>query len=96
MKSSESPNRPRPHAGVVAIDPYKPGKSAAPGMGKTFKLSSNETPFGPSQLAKEAFRKQVEGLEIYPDGQATALREALAARYGLTLPASSAAPARTN
>ncbi len=83
MKSSESPNRPRPHAGVVAIDPYKPGKSAAPGVGKTFKLSSNETPFGPSPLAKEAFRKQVESLEIYPDGQATALREALAARYGL-------------
>jgi len=83
MSSPESPARPRPLEGVLAIEPYKPGKSAAPGAGKTFKLSANETPFGPSPLAKEVFRAQAENLEIYPDGQATALRSALAARHGL-------------
>ncbi len=83
MKPSDSLARPQAQAGVLAIDPYLPGKSAAPGAGKTFKLSSNETPLGASPLAKEAFRKQAETLEIYPDGQATKLREALAAHYGL-------------
>jgi len=82
MNSTEAPARPSPQAGVLAIDPYKPGKSAATGIGKTYKLSSNETPLGPSPLAIEAFREQTD-LAIYPDGQASKLREALAARYGL-------------
>jgi len=81
--SPESPSRPLPHQGVLAIEPYKPGKSSAPGAGKIFKLSSNETPFGPSPSVKDAVSKAAEKLEIYPDGQATALREAIAARYGL-------------
>jgi len=81
--SPESPARPLPHEGVLAIEPYKPGKSAAPGAGKIFKLSSNETPFGPSPSVKGALAEAAEKLEIYPDGQATALREAIAARYGL-------------
>jgi len=82
MNSPESPARPSPLAGVLAIDPYKPGKSSAPGTAKTFKLSSNETPLGASPHALEAVSKHA-ALEIYPDGQATKLREALAARYGL-------------
>jgi histidinol-phosphate aminotransferase len=82
MNTPETPARPSPKAGVLAIDPYKPGKSSAAGKGKTYKLSSNETPLGPSPLAIDAFRKQTD-LAIYPDGQASKLREALAARYGL-------------
>jgi histidinol-phosphate aminotransferase len=82
MNSPEGPARPSPQAGVLAIDPYKPGKSSATGTGKTYKLSSNETPLGPSPLAIDALRKQTD-LALYPDGQALKLREALAARYGL-------------
>ena len=40
--------RPRPRPGVLDIDPYVPGKSTAPGVARVFKLSSNETPLGPS------------------------------------------------
>ena len=36
---------------VLAIDAYVPGKSAAPGAARVFKLSANETPLGPSPTA---------------------------------------------
>jgi histidinol-phosphate aminotransferase len=83
MTLPETPVRPKPQVGVLAIDPYKPGKSSAPGAGKIFKLSSNETPLGPSPSAMDAFGKNAAQLALYPDGQATKLREALGARYGL-------------
>ena len=75
--------RPVPRPGVLAIDPYVPGKSAAPGVAKVHKLSSNETPLGPSPEAVEAARAAAGYLERYPDGTATRLREAIAAKYGL-------------
>ena len=43
-----APVRPQPHPGVMAIEAYVPGKSSAPGVARVFKLSSNETPLGPS------------------------------------------------
>jgi histidinol-phosphate aminotransferase len=64
------------------IAPYVPGKSGAKG-GKVYKLSSNESPLGASPKAIEAFRAQSGTLELYPDGSATALREAIAARFAL-------------
>src|SRR5205823_8755912 len=75
--------RPQPRPGVLKILAYVPGKSAAPGVDKIYKLSSNETPLGPSPKAIEAYRAAVHGLEFYPDGTATKLREAIAAKYGL-------------
>src|SRR3954471_13752414 len=74
---------PAPRPGVLAISPYVPGKSAAPGVEKVYKLSSNETPLGPSPRAVEAARAAAGHLERYPDGAATRLREAIAAKYGL-------------
>ena len=59
-----------------------PGKSSAKGT-KIFKLSSNESPLGASALAIEAYKRTAEKLELYPDGSATVLREAIASRYGL-------------
>lgn len=41
-------NLPIPRPGVLSIDAYVPGKSAAPGATRAFKLSANETPLGPS------------------------------------------------
>ncbi|MCZ8260108.1 MAG: histidinol-phosphate transaminase [Beijerinckiaceae bacterium] len=60
-----------------------PGKSKAPAGVKLHKLSSNETPLGPSPRAIEAFRAAGASLELYPDGSAEKLRQAIAARYGL-------------
>src|SRR5437870_9367058 len=75
--------RPQPRPGVLDIDPYVPGKSEAPGVARVFKLSSNETPLGPSPLAKAAYLKVAEHLQDYPDGSATPLREAIGRAFGL-------------
>src|SRR3974390_1317934 len=74
---------PKPRAGVLDIEPYVPGKSSAPGVAKIFKLSSNETPLGPSPHAIAAYQKVAAHLEDYPDGAATALREAIGRAFGL-------------
>jgi histidinol-phosphate aminotransferase len=76
-------DRPQPRSGVLDIAPYVPGKSSAPGVAKIFKLSSNETPLGPSPQAIAAYRAWAEHLEDYPDGAATELREAIGAAFGL-------------
>jgi histidinol-phosphate aminotransferase len=76
-------NRPQPRSGVLNIAPYVPGKSTAPGVAKVFKLSSNETPLGPSENAIAAYRAAGEHLEDYPDGSAAALRDAIGAAFGL-------------
>jgi histidinol-phosphate aminotransferase len=76
-------NRPQPRPGVLDIAPYIPGKSTAPGVAKVFKLSSNETPLGPSANAIAAYRAAGDHLEDYPDGSASALRDAIGAVFGL-------------
>lgn len=75
--------KPVPRSGVLSIEAYQPGKSKAPAGVKLFKLSSNETPLGPSPRAVAAFKASGEALELYPDGGAERLRAAIAARYGL-------------
>lgn len=77
--------KPVPRAGVLDIAAYVPGKEGAPGLGRVFKLSSNETPLGASPHAIEAFRQSAGHLEIYPDGQAKTLREAIASVHGLNM-----------
>ncbi len=78
-----APTRPLPRAEIFEIDPYVPGKASAPGAARIFKLSSNETPLGPSPRAKEAVRGFTDKLEAYPEGTARDLREALGTRFGL-------------
>src|SRR5438045_3323812 len=75
--------RPQPRPGVLAIDPYVPGRSTAPGFARVIKLSSNETPLGPSPRAVAAYHAVGEHLEDYPDGDSTALREAIRRAFGL-------------
>ncbi len=76
-------NLPEPKPGILDIDIYVPGESHVPGGLKPVKLSSNETPLGPSPRAVEAYRAAAAELERYPDGPATTLRQAIARRYGL-------------
>ena len=73
----------RPRQGILDIAAYVPGKSALAGGGPVIKLSSNETPFGPSPRAIEAYLKEAQTLSRYPDGSARPLREAIAKLYGL-------------
>ena len=75
--------RPQPRADILAISAYTPGKSAAPGAGRTYKLSSNESPVGPSPQAMAAYVQAASSLALYPDGGSLALKDALAAHYGL-------------
>jgi histidinol-phosphate aminotransferase len=75
--------RPIPRPGVLAIQPYVPGKSSAPGVARIHKLSSNETPLGPSPKAIAAYNGVATHLEAYPDGAATKLREAIGRAFGL-------------
>jgi histidinol-phosphate aminotransferase len=77
------PERPTPRPGIMAINAYVPGKSSAPGAAKVHKLSSNETPLGPSPHAVEAYRSVAGHLQDYPDGSATDLRQVIARAFGL-------------
>jgi histidinol-phosphate aminotransferase len=74
---------PVPQPGILDIMAYVPGESAVPGGMKPIKLSSNETPLGPSPRAKAAFAAAAGDLERYPDGTASALRRAIGRVYGL-------------
>lgn len=79
---------PRPRASVLAIAPYVPGRPAAEvrdqyNLDHVVKLASNENPFGPSPRALEAASRALAGMNWYPDGGTVALRERLAALFGL-------------
>ena len=74
---------PAPRRGILDIAPYVPGTSALASGRPAIKLSSNETPFGPSPRAVEAYLAAASTLSRYPDGSAQPLREALAALHGL-------------
>jgi histidinol-phosphate aminotransferase len=76
-------NAPVPQPGILDILAYVPGESHLPGGMTPIKLSSNETPLGPSPKAKAAYAAAAEGLERYPDGGSTALRKAIGKVYGL-------------
>jgi histidinol-phosphate aminotransferase len=80
---STAASRPVPRKGVLDIKAYEPGKSKAPAGVKLHKLSSNETPLGPSPRVREALAALTEKLEVYPDGQSTYLRAAIAEAHGL-------------
>ncbi|KFB08909.1 histidinol-phosphate transaminase [Nitratireductor basaltis] len=78
-----SSDRPQPKPGVMEISAYVPGRETAEGVAKVHKLSSNETPLGPSPKAIEAMQAVTNHLELYPDGAANALRDAIAEIHGL-------------
>jgi histidinol-phosphate aminotransferase len=63
------------------LSPYVPGEQ--PRIANLVKLNTNESPFGPSPFALEAMRAAVDTLRLYPDPEATELREALAAHHGV-------------
>jgi histidinol-phosphate aminotransferase len=77
-------SRPVPNPGILDIAPYTPGKSPVPEPGrKVFKLSANETPFGPSPKAIAVYKEAAAHLEDYPEGTSRVLREAIGRAFGL-------------
>jgi histidinol-phosphate aminotransferase len=77
-----SSSAPKPRSGVSQISAYVPGDDRS-SAARVFKLSSNETPLGPSPLAVEAYRANADRLHVYPEGSARILRDAIAATSGL-------------
>lgn len=78
-----SSNFPIPRPSILNIEAYVPGESVVKGGSQPIKLSSNETPLGPSKHAIAAYKEACSSLARYPDGEAKMLKEAIAERYDL-------------
>ena len=63
--------------------PYKPGGRVERPDGRAFKLSSNESPFGPLPSVVQVITEASADVNRYPDNGAVALTEAIARRYGI-------------
>ncbi|MHB1433030.1 MAG: histidinol-phosphate transaminase [Streptosporangiaceae bacterium] len=63
--------------------PYKPGKRPSAQAGPGYKLSSNESPYGPLPSVAEAIAAAAGNANRYPDNNAAELTEAIAARHGV-------------
>jgi len=74
---------PRPKAGILDIATYVPGRAKAVGFENPVKLSSNENILGCSDAARQAYLDASDRLHLYPDGKASPLREAVAAKFAL-------------
>ncbi|GLX05562.1 histidinol-phosphate transaminase [Microbispora sp. NBRC 16548] len=62
---------------------YKPGKAVVSPDGRSYKLSSNESPFGPLPSVVEAIARAATEVHRYPDPGAVRLTETLAERFGV-------------
>src|SRR5262245_51548113 len=80
---------PAPRPALAALPVYKPGKAAEVAMAEhslasAIKLASNENPFDPLPSVRDAAHAGVLVANRYPDHRATAVRETLAQRAGVT------------
>lgn len=67
---------------IRGLVPYVPGEQ--PQIPNLIKLNTNENPYPPSPLVVQAIAAAArQGLQLYPDPRATALREAVAAYHGI-------------
>ena len=62
---------------------YKPGRTPVSSVGKSHKLSSNESPYGPLPSVVEVIAEEARSANRYPDNGAGALTEAIAERFGV-------------
>jgi histidinol-phosphate aminotransferase len=65
------------------MPPYKPGKTVVAPDGRSYKLSSNESPYDPLPSVVEAIAKAATEINRYPDPSSVRLTEAVAARFGV-------------
>jgi histidinol-phosphate aminotransferase len=62
---------------------YRPGKAPTAAGGRSFKLSSNESPYGPLPSVLAVVAESAAGLNRYPDHTSAGLAAAIAARHGI-------------
>jgi histidinol-phosphate aminotransferase len=62
---------------------YKPGKAPSAATGRTFKLSSNESPYDPLPSVQAVLADAGRHINLYPDNTAGALTAAIAERFGV-------------
>lgn len=68
---------------VQRLTPYVPGEQ--PRIANLVKLNTNENPYGPSPRVLAAIRAATDdGLRLYPDPSAAALKAVIARHYGVT------------
>jgi histidinol-phosphate aminotransferase len=75
--------RPVPQPGILDIAPYVGGEAKAPGFERPIRLASNESALGPSPKVLAAYHAQADEIFRYPDGNSTALRQALGKLHGI-------------
>ncbi len=73
---------PKPHPFLLNLAPYVGGREHIEGVENTIKLSANENPLGASARVGEAL-SSFDRFDLYPDGSAAALRQALAQHHQL-------------
>jgi histidinol-phosphate aminotransferase len=74
---------PRFRSVLESLPAYQPGRAPAGATGKTHKLSSNESPYGPLPSVVEVIAEEARSVNWYPDNGAAALTEAIAERFGV-------------
>jgi histidinol-phosphate aminotransferase len=62
---------------------YKPGKAPSAGAGKSYKLSSNESPFDPLPSVQAVIADAASHINRYPDNTAAELTAAIAGRFAV-------------
>jgi len=75
---------------LESIQPYEPGLPISEvqreyDLKSVIKLASNENPLGPSPLALQGIRRELNQVHRYPDASGFYLRQKLAARLGLDM-----------
>lgn len=78
-----SARSPRFRSVLDQFAPYKPGARVASPDGRSFKLSSNESPFGPLPSVAEVIARASADVNRYPDNGAASLTQAIAQRHGV-------------
>ncbi|WP_406319405.1 histidinol-phosphate transaminase [Streptosporangium sp. NBC_01639] len=74
---------PRFRAILDTMPPYKAGKAVVSADGRSYKLSSNESPYAPLPSVVEAVAKAAAEIHRYPDPASAGLTDAIAERYGV-------------
>jgi histidinol-phosphate aminotransferase len=81
--SMQTPKTPRFRPVLDRFAPYQPGKPPAASATRTFKLSSNESPYGPLPSVLKVIAEGASEVNRYPDNGAVELTDAIATRYGV-------------
>lgn len=82
---------PAPRKELKKLKPYQPGKPIEEvkrelKLRRIVKLASNENALGPSPRALRAIHRALPSIATYPEGSCPALREAVAAHFGVKAP----------